>query len=67
MRDTRFFYSDQMHQREVHGVRRAIEWLHEHADKADDPHAKVILNAAACGLGIQLRKWRGNDPDRGPQ
>ena len=29
----------------------AIEWLHRRAEAMNDPHAKVVLNAAAFSLG----------------
>lgn len=47
-----------MHDREIAGVRRAIEWLHERAKEMNDPHAEQVLNSAAFSLGQRLREWR---------
>lgn len=51
-----------MDSREVHGVRRAITWLHEEARRMTDPHATTVLNNAAFHLGVQLKRWRGGLP-----
>lgn len=51
----------QMQDREVAGVRRAIAWLHKRAKDMNDPHATIVLNSAAFSLGVQLRRWRGEE------
>lgn len=50
---------EKMDHREVHGVRRAITWLHERAKEMNDMHARAILDSAAFSLGVDLKKWRG--------
>jgi hypothetical protein len=42
-----------------HGVKFAIEWLHEEARRMNDPSARGVLNSAAFHLG---NRKRGIDP-----
>lgn len=38
-----------------HGIKWAIEWLHEEARKMNDPKAKGVLNSAGFHLGTHKR------------
>ena len=43
--------ADGLEQRRIRERRRVVEWLHNRADKMNDPHARVVLNLAATDLG----------------
>ncbi|MBN8292866.1 translation initiation factor IF-1 [Rhodobacter sp. NTK016B] len=43
------------------GVKACIAWLHKRADEMNDPHAKAILNSAAFGMGVDMKKEAGDD------
>jgi hypothetical protein len=41
------------------GVKACVEWLHREADRMNDPHARLVLNNAANGVGSDLKMPAG--------
>jgi len=48
--------SPQFQQGRRNGVKACVEWLHAEAERMHDPHAKAILNTAALGLGVEMKR-----------
>jgi len=38
------------------GIKWAITWLHERANEMGDPHAKIVLDAAAFNMGVEAKR-----------
>jgi hypothetical protein len=47
------------------GVKACIEWLHQHADSMNDPHARAVLNTAAFALGVDFAAHRPAEGEDG--
>lgn len=43
------------------GLRWAVTWLHERANKMSDPHAKQVLHSAAFSLGVEASRMRSGE------
>lgn len=41
------------------GIKACVSYLHALADTMNDPHARSILNAAAFGMGVELKGTLG--------
>lgn len=48
--------SEQWQQGKRNGVKACVEWLHGEAERMNDPRARAILNTAALGLGVELKR-----------
>lgn len=58
--------SSQFKQGRRKGIKWAVTWLHRRAAEMNDPHARLVLNSAAFGIGWQAKRLPPVKPRQKP-